>query len=100
MIGVELVEDKTSKKPASKRASEVMTRSWRRGVAVITCGKSTIRLAPPLTITRELVDSGLEIICPKTLPKQWKQGDQDPCAHMMAEMGQHELGNKVFRRYS
>jgi 4-aminobutyrate aminotransferase len=62
MIGIELVEDKTSKKPAAQKAFEVMTRSWKRGVAVITCGKSTIRLAPPLLISRELVDAGLDII--------------------------------------
>ena len=62
MIGIELVEDKTSKKPAANLAAEVMTRSWKRGVAVITCGKSTIRIAPPLVITRELIDAGLEII--------------------------------------
>jgi len=37
-------------------------RSWKRGVAVITCGTSTIRIAPPLNITRELVDAALEII--------------------------------------
>jgi 4-aminobutyrate aminotransferase len=62
MIGIELVEDKASKKPASKKAEEVMMRSWKRGVAVITCGKSTIRIAPPLLITRELIDSALDII--------------------------------------
>jgi 4-aminobutyrate aminotransferase len=62
MIGIELVKDKMSKKPASKQAAEVMMRSWKRGVAVITCGKSTIRIAPPLVITRELVDSGMDII--------------------------------------
>lgn len=62
MIGIELVEDKTSKKPAANLATEVMTRSWKRGVAVITCGKSTIRIAPPLVISRELVDAGLDII--------------------------------------
>ncbi len=62
MIGLELVEDKDSKKPAPKKAEEVMMRSWKRGVAVITCGKSTIRIAPPLIITRELVDTGLDII--------------------------------------
>jgi 4-aminobutyrate aminotransferase len=62
MIGVELVDDKTSKKPASKKAEEVMMRSWKRGVAVITCGKSTIRIAPPLLITRELIDSALDIV--------------------------------------
>ncbi|MDH5447539.1 MAG: acetyl ornithine aminotransferase family protein [Candidatus Bathyarchaeota archaeon] len=62
MIGVELVEDKASKKPAPKKAEEVMTRSWKRGVAVITCGKSTVRIVPPLIITRELVDAGLDIV--------------------------------------
>ncbi|RLI10818.1 aspartate aminotransferase family protein, partial [Candidatus Bathyarchaeota archaeon] len=62
MIGMEIVEDKESKKMASEKASEIMKRSWKRGVAVITCGVSTIRIAPPLNITRELVDSALEII--------------------------------------
>ena len=62
MIGVEFVEDKDSKKPAPQKANEIMMRSWKRGVAVITCGISTLRIMPPLNITRELVDAGLEII--------------------------------------
>jgi 4-aminobutyrate aminotransferase len=62
MIGVEIVEDKESKKPASQKASEIMTRSWKRGVNVITCGASTIRIAPPLIITREIVDAALDIL--------------------------------------
>ena len=62
MIGVEIVENKDSKKPAPQKASEIMMRSWKRGVNVITCGASTIRIAPPLIITRELVDSALNIL--------------------------------------
>ncbi|MEM2466278.1 MAG: acetyl ornithine aminotransferase family protein [Candidatus Bathyarchaeia archaeon] len=62
MIGVEFVEDKSSKKPAHQKVNEIMMRSWKRGVAVITCGVSTLRIVPPLNITRELVDAGLEII--------------------------------------
>ncbi|OYT49382.1 aspartate aminotransferase family protein [Candidatus Bathyarchaeota archaeon ex4484_231] len=62
MIGVEIVEDKNSKKPAPEKTKEIMLRSWRRGVAVITCGTSTVRIAPPLNITRELVDAALDII--------------------------------------
>jgi len=62
MIGVEIVENKESKKPAPQKASEIMMRSWKRGVNVITCGASTIRIAPPLVITRELVDSALDIL--------------------------------------
>lgn len=62
MIGAEFVEDKETKKPGVDQAKEVMLRCWRRGVATVTCGVSTLRLVPPLTITRELVDSSLEII--------------------------------------
>ena len=62
MIGVEIVEDKDSKKPAPNLAKEIIMRSWKRGVAIITCGVSTLRIAPPLIITRELVDAALEIV--------------------------------------
>jgi 4-aminobutyrate aminotransferase len=62
MIGVELVEDKQTRKPASKKAAEVILRSWKRGVAIITCGSSTLRVAPPLTIQRELLDNALGIV--------------------------------------
>ena len=62
MIGMEIVEDKEGKKPAPQKAAEIMTRSWKRGINVITCGASTIRVAPPLIITKDLVDSALGII--------------------------------------
>ena len=62
MIGVELVEDKESKKPAVQKAVQVITRAWKRGVAVVTCGASTIRIAPPLTIQREMLDASLDIV--------------------------------------
>jgi 4-aminobutyrate aminotransferase len=62
MIGVELVENKETRKPAPKKASEVMLRSWKRGVAVVTCGVSTLRIVPPLTIRTDLLDSALDIL--------------------------------------
>jgi 4-aminobutyrate aminotransferase len=62
MIGVELVEDKETKKPASEKAHEVMIRSWKRGVALVTCGVSTLRLSPPLIINRETLDAALDIV--------------------------------------
>jgi 4-aminobutyrate aminotransferase len=62
MIGMEIVEDKENKKPSANKANEIMVRSWKRGVVVITCGVSTIRIAPPLNITRELIDAALDII--------------------------------------
>ncbi len=39
-----------------------MMRSWKRGIAIITCGVSTLRVAPPIIITRELVDAALDIV--------------------------------------
>jgi 4-aminobutyrate aminotransferase len=62
MIGVEFVENKQTKTPGTDQAREVMMKCWRRGIAVVTCGVSTMRLMPPLTITRELVDKTLAIL--------------------------------------
>jgi len=62
MIGMEIVESKESKKPAPQKVNEIIMRSWKRGINVISCGASTIRIAPPLVITKELVDSALDII--------------------------------------
>lgn len=62
MIGMEIVEDKESKKPAPQKVTDIMLRSWKRGINVISCGASTIRVAPPLVITKDLVDSALDII--------------------------------------
>jgi len=39
----------------------VMNKCFKRGLAIITAGKSTMRFAPPLIITREILDEGLEI---------------------------------------
>jgi len=62
MIGTEIVEDKDTKKTAGEKAKEIMIRCWKRGVVMITCGVSTLRIAPPLIITRENVDAGMDII--------------------------------------
>jgi len=62
MIGAEIVEDKDTKKPAKEKALKIMLKSWKRGIAVITCGISTIRIAPPIIITRELVDAAMDIV--------------------------------------
>jgi 4-aminobutyrate aminotransferase len=62
MIGAEIVKDPKTKEYADKEAHEIMMKSFRRGLAIITAGHSTLRIAPPLIITRDLVDSGLDIL--------------------------------------
>ncbi len=62
MIGAEMVTDKQTRNHGSREAKEIMLRCWKRGVAIITSGASTLRLAPPLNITTELIDAGLNIV--------------------------------------
>ncbi|MBS7619219.1 acetyl ornithine aminotransferase family protein [Candidatus Bathyarchaeota archaeon] len=61
MIGVELVKDKTSKEPAPKEVEDLMMRCFRKGLAIVNCGLSTLRWMPPLIISSELVEKSLEI---------------------------------------
>jgi 4-aminobutyrate aminotransferase len=62
-VGVELVKDRKSKAPASKEASKVAFRSWQLGVVFITDGTlgNNIEISPALTISKDELDSGLEI---------------------------------------
>lgn len=62
MIGVELVKDRKTKEPAKDEMVNVMTRAFKRGVLVVGAGVSTLRIAPPLTISEELLWKALEII--------------------------------------
>jgi 4-aminobutyrate aminotransferase len=62
MIGVELVEDKETRKHAPQKAYQVILRSWKRGIAVVTCGSSTLRIAPPLTIQTDMFAAALDIV--------------------------------------
>jgi len=62
MCGLELVKDKKSKIPATQETEEVMMDCFRKGIAVVNCGKSVIRLMPPLAITQDLVDKSLDIL--------------------------------------
>ena len=61
-IGVEFVRDRVSKEPAKNLANELMKRAFRRGLLLLSCGQSTIRLAPPLVVDEYDIDKGLEII--------------------------------------
>jgi 4-aminobutyrate aminotransferase len=62
MIGIELVTDKKSKEYGVKQVHAVLEKTWKKGVLLISCGRSTLRIVPPLTITRPLVDEALAVI--------------------------------------
>ncbi len=62
MIGVELVKDRETKEPASALRDTVVEGAFRRGLIGLGSGKSSIRFAPPLNISQELIDEGLMML--------------------------------------
>jgi 4-aminobutyrate aminotransferase len=63
MIAVEFVKPGSDKEPNSEAVRRILERALERGLLLYPCGHwtQTIRLIPPLTITREQVDEGLDI---------------------------------------
>jgi 4-aminobutyrate aminotransferase len=60
-VGVELVEDRETKEPAGELMADLEQLAFTKGLLLLGCGKSTIRVAPPLVLTSYDVDKGLEI---------------------------------------
>ena len=61
MIGVDFVNDRKSKEPAKQLADRVGELAFERGLLTLGCGKSVIRVAPALSISKTEVDEGLKI---------------------------------------
>mgnify|MGYP001764017229 CR=1 FL=1 len=62
MIGVEIIKDKKSKAKDGDTAHEIIDRAWHKGVVAIGAGENCFRIAPPLVITRDLLDAGLDML--------------------------------------
>jgi 4-aminobutyrate aminotransferase len=74
MIGVEFVKDKDTKEPNVEIREMIEQRAFEHGLLSLGCGKSTIRLAPPLCITKLEVDEGLEIFEEAITASEKEQG--------------------------
>jgi 4-aminobutyrate aminotransferase len=62
MIGVEFVSNRETKQTDSSIRDRIVDNALKRGLLLLGCGTSTIRVAPPLCITRQEIDEGLEIM--------------------------------------
>lgn len=62
MRALEFVEDRRTKAPAVKMRNDVVSVMLRKGVIALGCGRSSIRLIPPLTISEENLDTGMHLL--------------------------------------
>jgi 4-aminobutyrate aminotransferase len=62
MIGIEFIKDRKSKAPAEELRDRVVDLAFERGLLTLGCGKSVIRVSPPLNITKSEIDEGLKIL--------------------------------------
>ncbi len=74
MIGVELVTDKQSKAPAGPARDKVVELAFERGCLFLGAGENSVRICPPLIITQEQADAGLDLLeeCISTVNKSAK----------------------------
>jgi 4-aminobutyrate aminotransferase len=62
MVGVELVKDRGTREPAPELAHAVVERAFKEGLLILTCGRSVLRLAPPLVIDERDIEIAVAII--------------------------------------
>jgi 4-aminobutyrate aminotransferase len=61
MIGVELVRDRQTKERATTERDRVVDEMFKRGVLVLGAGQNALRFSPPLVITKEEVDTVVDV---------------------------------------
>ncbi|MGE5222462.1 MAG: acetyl ornithine aminotransferase family protein [Omnitrophica WOR_2 bacterium] len=61
MIGVEFVSDRNTKEADHDLRDRVVELAFERGLLTLGCGKSTIRISPPLSINESEMEEGLKI---------------------------------------
>lgn len=53
MIGIELVRDRTTKERATAERDALVQAAFRRGLLILAAGQNTVRLSPPLVLSRD-----------------------------------------------
>lgn len=62
MIGVEFVRDQASRERAPEIRNSVVHAAFKRGVLVLGAGLNSLRLSPPLVLTREQADFAMDTL--------------------------------------
>jgi 4-aminobutyrate aminotransferase len=62
MLAIDLVKDRKSRAPAKDKVDPVLKAAFERGLLLLGCGESAIRLTPPLVVTEEEADVAVGIL--------------------------------------
>ena len=62
MIGVEIVKDQKSRTPAGPMRDKIVELAFERGLLILGCGETSIRLSPPLIVSQNEADIALDIL--------------------------------------
>jgi 4-aminobutyrate aminotransferase len=62
MIGVEIVKDKTTKEYGAAERDRIVELAFERGVLFLGCGPSTVRICPPLVVTKDEADVAIDVL--------------------------------------
>ena len=62
MIGVEIVKDQKTREYGASERDRIVELAFERGVLFLGCGPSTVRIAPPLIVTKDEADVAMDAL--------------------------------------
>jgi 4-aminobutyrate aminotransferase len=62
MVGVEIVKDKKTKEYGAAERDRIIELAFERGLLFLGCGPSTIRIAPPLVVSKDEADVAVDVL--------------------------------------
>jgi 4-aminobutyrate aminotransferase len=62
MIGIEIVKDKATREPAGGLRDRIVTLAFERGLMLLGCGESSLRLMPPLIVSEAEATVAVDIL--------------------------------------
>jgi 4-aminobutyrate aminotransferase len=62
MIGVEIVKDQQTKEYGAAERDRIVELAFDRGILFLGCGPSTIRIAPPLVVSRDEAEAAIDVL--------------------------------------
>jgi 4-aminobutyrate aminotransferase len=62
MLGVEIVKDQKTKEPGNAERDRIVEVAFERGVLFLGCGPNTVRISPPLVVTKDEADVAIDVL--------------------------------------